>query len=95
MRTDVYCPVQGFEEQASIVALDFWRAGTRAYERDAEPCSLNLYFLVHVCECVMMTVTRDGVKLCSTDGTVELLLQVPGFTFVHLEVRGFACRRLD
>lgn len=53
--------MQVFEEQRSIIAPHFWRIGTGAYERDAETCSLDVYFSLHVVECVMSTVTRDEV----------------------------------
>lgn len=79
MCADVDSPMQVFEEQRSVIAPHFWRVGTGAYERDAETCSLDVHFSLHVTECVMSTGIRDGVKMFSIDDAVGLLLQVTGF----------------
>ena len=72
MCTDVYRPEQGFEEHGCILAPHFWRVGTRAYQRDAETCSLELYFFVHVGKLVMSTIilARAEVFLDRYDGVV-------------------------
>jgi hypothetical protein len=70
--------VQVFEEQRSIIAPHFWRAGTGAYECDAEACSLDVYFSLHVIKRVMGTVTHDDVEMFSIDVALGLLLQVTG-----------------
>jgi hypothetical protein len=79
MRADVDGPMQVFEEQRSIIAPHFWRAGTGAYECDAEACPLDVYFSLHVIKRVMSTVTRGEVEMFSIDVALGLLLQVTGF----------------
>jgi len=72
MCTDVYRPEQGFEEQCCVLAPHFWRVGTGAYQCDAETCSLELYFFVHVGKLVMSTIILASAEvfLDRCDGVV-------------------------